>query len=181
VNADKILYPFLTKAPSGCKMLLWKEGVYMKGKEILNAIKKEIDSHVGEKVLLKANGGRKKVLVKEGILEKVTEQKKKEQLALGKLQCERFGIQEPEDVFIRLPEVFNCALWEIQKAKNGFIAESKACRLCTAGKKMGSASPCRIYCLNPMEGMVKGLSPKSTFEVKETLWEGQRCRIEVWF
>lgn len=42
----------------------------MKGKEILNAIKKEIDSHVGEKVMLKANGGRKKVMVKEGILEK---------------------------------------------------------------------------------------------------------------
>lgn len=47
-----------------------KEGVYMKGKEILNAIKNEIDSHVGEKVMLKANGGRKKILVKEGILEK---------------------------------------------------------------------------------------------------------------
>lgn len=42
----------------------------MKGKEILNAIKREIDGHVGEKVMLKANGGRKKVMVKEGILEK---------------------------------------------------------------------------------------------------------------
>lgn len=42
----------------------------MKGKEILNAIRKDIDSHVGEKVILKANGGRKKVLIKEGILEK---------------------------------------------------------------------------------------------------------------
>lgn len=51
-------------------MIIWKEGVYMKGKEILNAIKLEIDSHVGEKVMLKANGGRKKVLVREGILEK---------------------------------------------------------------------------------------------------------------
>lgn len=42
----------------------------MKGKEILNAIRNEIDSHVGEKVMLKANGGRKKVMVREGILEK---------------------------------------------------------------------------------------------------------------
>ncbi|SHE58695.1 MULTISPECIES: Veg family protein [Caloramator] len=41
----------------------------MKGKELLDAIKKNIDEHVGEKVLLKANNGRKKVLVKEGILE----------------------------------------------------------------------------------------------------------------
>ncbi|MCX7695506.1 MAG: Veg family protein [Caloramator sp.] len=41
----------------------------MKGRELLDAIKKNIDEHIGEKVLLKANNGRKKVLVKEGILE----------------------------------------------------------------------------------------------------------------
>jgi uncharacterized protein Veg len=49
---------------------LWKEGVYMRGKEVLNAIKKDIDGHVGEKVLLRANSGRRKVVVKEGVLEK---------------------------------------------------------------------------------------------------------------
>lgn len=42
----------------------------MKGKEILSAIKKDIDEHVGEKVLLKANSGRRKVMIREGILEK---------------------------------------------------------------------------------------------------------------
>lgn len=42
----------------------------MKGKEILSAIKKDMDEHIGEKVLLKANSGRRKVIVKEGILEK---------------------------------------------------------------------------------------------------------------
>jgi uncharacterized protein Veg len=42
----------------------------MKGKDLLNAIKQEIDSHVGEKVTLKANGGRKKVMIKEGVLDK---------------------------------------------------------------------------------------------------------------
>lgn len=41
----------------------------MRGKEILSAIKKDIDSHVGEKILLKANSGRRKVVVREGILE----------------------------------------------------------------------------------------------------------------
>lgn len=42
----------------------------MRGKEILNAIKKDIDEHIGEKVLLKANSGRRKVVVREGVLEK---------------------------------------------------------------------------------------------------------------
>ncbi|MBC8061129.1 MAG: hypothetical protein H7Y18_10730 [Clostridiaceae bacterium] len=36
----------------------------------LSIIKRDIESHVGEKVILKANGGRRKVLVNNGILEK---------------------------------------------------------------------------------------------------------------
>jgi uncharacterized protein Veg len=42
----------------------------MRGKEVLNAIKKDIDEHIGEKVLLRANSGRRKVVVREGVLEK---------------------------------------------------------------------------------------------------------------
>lgn len=37
---------------------------------MLSMIKKDIESHVGEKVVLKANGGRRKVLVNNGVLEK---------------------------------------------------------------------------------------------------------------
>ena len=37
---------------------------------MLSVIKRDIESHVGEKVVLKANGGRRKVLVNNGILEK---------------------------------------------------------------------------------------------------------------
>ena len=34
-------------------------------------IKKDIQSHLGEKVTLKANGGRKKILVNDGVIESV--------------------------------------------------------------------------------------------------------------
>lgn len=42
----------------------------MIGKEVLSTIKKDIDGHIGEKVLLKANSGRRKIVIREGILEK---------------------------------------------------------------------------------------------------------------
>lgn len=41
----------------------------MKGKDMLDAIKENIDRHVGQRIILRANSGRKKVVVKEGILE----------------------------------------------------------------------------------------------------------------
>jgi len=48
-----------------------KEGVFFMEKlNTLSIIKRDIESHVGEKVVLKANGGRRKVLVNNGVLEK---------------------------------------------------------------------------------------------------------------
>ncbi|CAB1130125.1 Protein Veg [Candidatus Hydrogenisulfobacillus filiaventi] len=42
----------------------------MAAKSVLDNIKKELEAHVGEKIRIKANKGRKKVDEKEGILER---------------------------------------------------------------------------------------------------------------
>ena len=42
----------------------------MEKPNVLASIKNEIERHVGEKVTLKANGGRRKVLVNNGVIEK---------------------------------------------------------------------------------------------------------------
>lgn len=48
-----------------------KEGVYMEKVKTIASIKNDIERHVGEKVTLRANGGRKKILVNDGIIESV--------------------------------------------------------------------------------------------------------------
>jgi uncharacterized protein Veg len=42
----------------------------VEGINVLATIKKDIENHVGERVTLKANGGRRKVLVNNGVIEK---------------------------------------------------------------------------------------------------------------
>ncbi len=84
----------------------------------------------------------KKLWVKE------TKRKKAEQKATGKMKAEQFGITSPESVFTRLAEIFDCAAWEIRNVKNEFVAETKACKLCAIAKKIDSASPCYLYCLD---------------------------------
>jgi len=116
---------------------------------------------------------------REGILEKVTKQKKEEQMLTGKMKAQQFGITQPEEVFQRLSEIFNCASWEIIPEPGGFSAEAKACKLCGFAKKFGAQKPCNLYCLDPMEGMVKGLDDNLNFIVQETLWDGQKCKVEV--
>ena len=43
----------------------------MEGNKTLANIRRDIENHVGEKVNLKANGGRKKILVNDGVIESV--------------------------------------------------------------------------------------------------------------
>lgn len=42
----------------------------MEKRKTLSSIKQDIERHVGERVTLKANGGRRKILVNSGVLEK---------------------------------------------------------------------------------------------------------------
>lgn len=116
---------------------------------------------------------------KEGILEKVTEEKRKEQVVTGKQRLNQFGISEPEQVFLKLSEVFNCASWKINHEGSHFSAEARNCMLCIAAKKFMTGKPCNIYCLDHMEAMTKAINPTIQFEVQETLWDGDKCKIEV--
>ena len=43
----------------------------MEGNKTLANIRRDIENHVGEKVTFKANGGRKKILVNDGVIESV--------------------------------------------------------------------------------------------------------------
>lgn len=59
-----------------CVILLYciqrREGdVFLATKETLTNLKKNVESYIGQKVILKTNKGRKRVFVKEGVLEEV--------------------------------------------------------------------------------------------------------------
>lgn len=116
---------------------------------------------------------------REGILDKVTSQKREEQILTGKTRASQFGIEKPEEVFTKLSELFGCANWTIVNANEGFAAEATGCMLCAMAKKAGAECPCNIYCLDPMEGMVKGINPDLSFDTVETLWSNKKCRIEI--
>lgn len=118
-------------------------------------------------------------LGKEGILEKVTEEKREEQMRSGQARAAQFGIAKPEEVFEKLSEIFACANWKIEHTVEGFSAAATCCLLCTIAKKLGAQSPCNIYCLDPMEAMIKGVDAALEYDVKETLWSGSSCRVNV--
>jgi hypothetical protein len=118
-------------------------------------------------------------LSKQGVLDQVTARKCREQALSGKLRAAQFGITKPEDTFLKLAEVFGCANWTIFQNNGGFTAQATGCLLCAIAKKLGAPSPCRLYCLDPMEGIIKGLDNQAEFVVQGTLFDGPKCVIQV--
>jgi len=116
---------------------------------------------------------------KEGVLETVTARKRQEQLSTGKMRAAQFGITKPEEAFLKLYEIFGCSNWNITADPKGFTARTSTCMLCAMAKKIGAPSPCNLYCLNPMEGIVKGINTDSDYKVEETLWDGTKCIVRV--
>ncbi|HAE42476.1 MAG TPA: hypothetical protein DCG34_06080 [Clostridiales bacterium] len=116
---------------------------------------------------------------REGILEKVTVEKKGEQMASGKIRAAQLVITKPQEVFEVLPEIFGCANWKTEDTEQGFKAEATGCMLCGLAKNMEAQSPCHIYCLDPMEAMVKGVDERADYKVQETLWDGEKCLVLV--
>jgi hypothetical protein len=116
---------------------------------------------------------------KEGVLAGITDRKRQENIGSGKIRAAQFGITKPEEVFLKLAELFGCASWDISNNSDGFVARTNACRLCAIAKKIGAPSPCYLYCLDPMEGMVKALKGDADFAVEETLWESSKCNVLV--
>ena len=54
---------------------------------------------------------------KEGVLESVTERKRRQQMATGAMMAQQFGVSKPEEVFHKLVEVFGCANWQITRMR----------------------------------------------------------------
>lgn len=115
----------------------------------------------------------------EGILDKVTQQKKNEQMMSGKIKAQQLGIQSAKQVFEVLPDIFECADWMVEENDNGFIATANHCMLCAMAKKSGARSPCNIFCLDAMEGLVKGVDPQAEYEVVSTLFHDDSCKVIV--
>jgi len=116
---------------------------------------------------------------REGILEEVTDKRRKEQILFGAQKAKNFGAKSPKEVFTKISELFNYTLWEIKEDEKGFLAEANSCKLAAMAKKVGAEPPCNIYCLDPIEGMLIALNHEHQIEVEETLWEGKSCRVKV--
>ena len=118
-----------------------------------------------------------------GQLDAVVADKKAKQAYTAPYMNEQLAITSTIEVFERLKEVFGCADWEVQEQDGLYKATAKSCKLCALAKKMGGASPCSGWCIDPMTAMIKALAEKQgkVAEViaESTLMEGSVCSVTI--
>ena len=112
---------------------------------------------------------------KHGVLEAVTEGKRREQEQAAQAQLARLGIRNPEAIFTTFTELFGCADWKVQTDGNSVRAETKTCLACGIARKLGSPAPCAISCINPLGAQAAELDPPYRLAVEQTLWESESC------
>ena len=86
---------------------------------------------------------------KEGVLASITDRKRQENIGSGKIRAAQFGITKPEEVFIKLAELFGCASWSITNNSNGFVAQTSGCKLCAIAKKLALPAYATSIALTP--------------------------------
>ena len=118
---------------------------------------------------------------KAGILNDIEGDRIKLSLASGENSAQMLGVTRPEEAFTKPAAIVDCASWEISSNKNGLIAICVDCKLAAMCKKLETPSPCRMYCMSAIEGMIKGIAPQSEFNVHSTLWNSPSCKVEVKF
>ena len=114
-----------------------------------------------------------------GILDYIEKDRMKLSLASGENNAQMLGVTKPEEAFTKPAAIVDCASWEISSNRNDLIAVCVSCKLAAMCKKLETPSPCRIYCLSAIEGMIKVLKSEVLFTVKSTLWSGEDCTVEV--
>lgn len=114
-----------------------------------------------------------------GILNSVAKKKKQQQALTASTQLQQLSLTIPEELFLYFTKVFGCINWEITKTDKGITAYGKNCLLCSLAKKKKTAEPCSIYCINPIEELLKAMDPSFSLKVEKTLWNDDQCLFKV--
>ncbi len=114
-----------------------------------------------------------------GILSQVTKHKQVQQNITAPAQLKQLNINTPKELFEKFSELFGCIQWNVEGIHGNYKAVGEKCMLCVLAKKMQTAAPCYIYCINPLKSLLNALNPAYELVVEKTLWNDETCIFKV--
>ena len=114
-------------------------------------------------------------------LEAIVQRRKERQAQTAPYMNQQLGIENVEDVFLRLSEIYGCANWKVDKIGANYVATATSCKLCAFSKKMGGANPCNGWCLDPMIAMLSAAIEINSdrITVESTLMKDDSCKVLI--
>ena len=118
-----------------------------------------------------------------GQLKAIETKREARQAQSAPYMIKQFGLSAFDEVFAGLSAIFGCANWQVEPTDEGLRATATMCKLCALSKKMGGASPCKGWCLDPMIAMLKAIAVEKgenlSVHVDGTLMTHDACRVNV--
>lgn len=118
-----------------------------------------------------------------GQLPAIVAKKETRQAQTAPYMIQQLGIGSVEEIFERLTEVFGCANWKVEHSTGGYRAIATTCKLCALSKRMGGASPCHGWCIDPMAAMINSVATSqgktAIIRLESTLMEDTSCTLNI--
>lgn len=97
--------------------------------------------------------------------------------APGRLK--QLGLHSVPGVFNFISTVPGFAQWRKRISGNKRTYVTEACKLRDIARYTGCPQPCKLYCIVPIEALLKGLDRRYSIEVQSTLWDGEHCSFII--
>jgi len=118
-----------------------------------------------------------------GQLSEIVSKREMRQSQTAPYMIQQLGIGSVEEVFEQLTKLFGCANWKVEHTTDGYCAIATTCKLCALSKKMGGASPCHGWCIDPMVAMINTLlssqGKTAAIKLESTLMEDTSCKLTI--
>lgn len=119
------------------------------------------------------------VLAEHGILEQVTERKRREDRLAAPARVEQTGTTTPEALFALHRSVAGFSDWKSAHEGAMVTVASTACKLCDIAQASGGPPPCRLFCIDPLTALCAALPVPRTLTVRSTRCTAEQCLFHI--
>jgi len=119
------------------------------------------------------------VLAEHGILEHVTERKRREDRLAAQARVEQSAVTTPEALFELHRSVAGFSDWKSAQEGATVTVTSAACKLCDIARASGGPPPCRLFCIDPLTALCAALPEPRTLTVRSTRCSAERCIVHI--
>lgn len=117
------------------------------------------------------------ILEEAGTLERVTARYARLGHLAAPARVAQLGLVTADDVLRFHARLTGWASWSWTRTGDAIFANTAACKLSMIARLRGTAQPCHLWCIHPLQALCGALDPPVIVHAERTLWLDPECTL----